>query len=136
MYGNVGRNISESSINKQISTKYWSASLYTNFTVYLPGKFELGTDANIDLREKTTLFDKNNNVIKWNAFVNKKFLKDESIVLGFRIADILDQNIGFNRNISSTNITERTYDTLRRFWLLSLTYNFSKNGAPPKNPWE
>ena len=135
MYNSVTRNISESSIRPDIATKYWMASINPNITLYLPAKFEIGTNAQISLREKTALFDRDLNVIRWNAFAGKKFLKDESLVLRFEIRDILDQNIGFQRNISSTNITERTYDTLRRFWLLSLTYNISKNGKPPANPW-
>jgi hypothetical protein len=136
LWSNVSRNISQSSIRKEIETKYWSANFNPNATVYLPGKFELGTDASIDIREKTSLFDRNLNVIKWNAWAGKKFFKDESLMLRFEVRDILDQNIGFQRNISSTNITERTYDTLRRFWILSLTYNFSKNGKAPANPWD
>ncbi|HTF29653.1 MAG TPA: outer membrane beta-barrel protein, partial [Flavitalea sp.] len=136
MWSSVHRNVSKSSIRKEIETKYWSANFNPNATVYLPAKFELGTDAGIDIREKTALFDKNLNVIKWNAWAAKKFFKDESLMLRFEVRDILAQNIGFQRNISSTNITERTYDTLRRFWLISLTYNFNKNGAPPKNPWD
>jgi hypothetical protein len=136
LWGNLTRNISKSSIRKELETKYWAANINPYGTIYLPKKFEIGSDATIDLREKTALFDRNLNVIKWNAWAAKKFFKDESLVLRFEVRDILDQNIGFQRNISSTNITERTYDTLRRFWLVSLTYNFAKNGAPPKNPWD
>ena len=133
MYSSIGRNVSESSIRKELATKYWSASFYPNLVLTLPGKIELGTDASIDIREKTTLFDQNRNVIKWNASISKKFFKEESGVLRFEIKDILDQNIGFNRNIQGNNITERTYDTLRRFWILSFTWNFSKNGKAPTN---
>ncbi|MET0299716.1 MAG: outer membrane beta-barrel family protein [Flavitalea sp.] len=136
MWSNVSRVISKSSIMESISTKYWQANLNPSFQVFLPKKFEIGTDANIDIREKTALFNTNLNVIKWNAFVGKKFMKDESLILRFEVRDILDQNIGFDRNVSSTNITQRTYDTLRRFWWLSVTYNFSKNGKAPASPWD
>ena len=54
------------------------------------------------------LFANNRNVVKWNASVGKKFLKDESLLTQFSVNDILNQNIGFNRNASSNNITERT----------------------------
>jgi hypothetical protein len=136
LWTSVSRNISESSIRKDVATKYWAANINPNATVYLPKKFEIGTDGSIDLRERTDLFTRNLNVIKWNAWAAKKFFKEESLMLRFEIRDILDQNIGFQRNISSTNITERTYDTLRRFWLISLTYNFNKNGKAPANPWD
>jgi outer membrane beta-barrel protein/carboxypeptidase family protein len=136
LWSSISRNISKSSIRKDFETKYWAANINPNATVYLPLKFEIGTDGSIDIREKTSLFDRNLNVIKWNAWAAKKFFKEESLILRFEVRDILDQNIGFQRNISSTNITERTYDTLRRFWLVSLTYNFNKNGKAPSNPWD
>ncbi|MFT3823450.1 MAG: outer membrane beta-barrel family protein [Chitinophagaceae bacterium] len=126
---NMRENISKSSVNKLTETKYWSASIYPSFTVYLPAKFEINSDADIDLRQKTAIFTNNNNVVKWNASVGKKFMKDESLLLQFEINDILNQNLGFSRNASSTNITERTYDTIRRFWLLKLSWNFTKKGT-------
>lgn len=130
-WSNLRRNESKSTVNSMIETKYWSLNMSPGAVFYFPAKIEFSTDANIDLREKTSVFDQNRNVIKWNANLSKKFLKDESIMLRFEIRDILDQNIGFNRNISSNNISERTYDTLRRFWLLSFIWNFSKNGKAP-----
>ncbi len=129
LWGSARKNISKSSVNKMLETEYWSANIYPSFTIYLPAKFEFSSDADIDLREKTALFANNRNVVKWNASVGKKFLKDESLLLQFSVNDILNQNIGFNRNASSNNITERTYDTIRRFWLMKLTWNFTKKGT-------
>jgi hypothetical protein len=131
LWSSLRKNQSKSTINENIETEYWSLALGPNAVLTLPGKVEIGTDAQIDLREKTSVFDQNRNVVKWNASLSKKFLKNESMIIRFEIRDILDQNIGFNRNLQSNNITERTYDTLRRFWLLSFTWNFSKNGKAP-----
>ena len=44
--------------------------------------------------------------------------------------DILNQNIGFDRNINDNFISERTYNTMRRYFMLSFIWNFSKNGKP------
>lgn len=122
------RNNSSSSINKQIKTSYWSSSISSNATLILPAKIEIGTTADIDLREKTALFDRNRNVVKWNANISKKLTKNEALALSFEVMDILNNNIGFSRDISSTYITERTYDILRRFWLLKLSWDFNKQG--------
>jgi hypothetical protein len=50
--------------------------------------------------------------------------------------DVLNQNLGFSRNINETWIQQRTYETIRRLWLITLTWNFSKNGKAPSNPWD
>jgi hypothetical protein len=57
-------------------------------------------------------------------------LKDNKLEIKFGIYDILDQNKGYQRSFSSYNFTETYNQTLRRFWLLTVTWNLSKNGKP------
>jgi hypothetical protein len=52
--------------------------------------------------------------------------------LKLSVNDILDQNRGYDRNFDSYSFTETYYNTLRRFWLLTVTWNISKNGKAPK----
>ncbi|MBW7839924.1 MAG: outer membrane beta-barrel protein, partial [Chitinophagaceae bacterium] len=68
-----------------------------NSNYQLPGKFEIGTDFNGNLRQRTTTFDSNNNLYLWNAYVEKRFLKEENLSLRFSFFDILDQNKGYDR---------------------------------------
>jgi hypothetical protein len=84
----------------------------------------------MNLRQKTSAFEKNNNVYRWNAHLDRKLLKNDIARLRFSAFDMLDQNKGFNRNINSNFISERTYDTMRRYFMLSFIWNFSKNGKP------
>lgn len=56
--------------------------------------------------------------------------------VGFRMNDILNQNIGFQRNISSNFVTERTYNVIRRFWLVTFQWNFNKGPQKAEeNDW-
>ncbi len=98
--------------------------------VYLPWKLEIVSEETLNLRQKTDAFDKNNNVIQWNGRLKRKILKNNVGELGLAAYDILNQNIGFSRNINSNFISERTYNTFRRYFMLSFTWNFSKNGKP------
>ncbi|MCA6454410.1 MAG: hypothetical protein IM582_14660, partial [Chitinophagaceae bacterium] len=41
-----------------------------------------------------------------------------------------NQNRGISRNATSNFISETTNQTIQRYFLLSLIYNFSKNGKP------
>jgi len=126
--GSAGYNTSVSSINKDIKTEYWLYSGNVDFFKTLPFKFEVNTDASFNFRQKTAVFSANRNAIIWNASLGKRLFK-ESCLLKFGINDILNQNIGFNRNISSNFISENAYLTLRRFWTVSFTWNFTKSAA-------
>jgi hypothetical protein len=116
------------------STSYWTSNNELTGTVQLPGKMEFGTTANWFLREKTTLFTKNNNVLLWNAYVSKKFLKKSNLELRATVNDILNQNVGYDRTSRAGIISEDTYNTIRRYAMLSLTWNFANTpgGMPPQ----
>lgn len=120
-------NYSRSSLRSDVVTKYWSSESEADVTVQLPWKMEVNTNANINLRQKTDVFTRDNNVIKWNAWIGKKFWKNNSGEVRLSIYDILDQNIGLTRSATSNFITENRYDTFRRYWMISFTWNFTKN---------
>lgn len=124
-----GYTTSQSSIRKDIKTRYWINDNEIEATVELPWKMQLNSNAEISLREKTDVFDTNNNVVKWNAWIAKKFWNKNAGEIRFSVYDILDQNIGFSRTATSNFISENRYDTFRRYWLLSFTWNFTKNPA-------
>lgn len=127
-------NQSKSSISSVAGTKYWTYdySLDGNYT--LPGKLEIGSDIDFNFRQKLNAFDKNNNVIVWNAYAEKKFMKNDALALRVSINDILDQNKGYSRSIQPFSIVERHYLTYRRYGLISLTWNFTnKGGDAPKS---
>lgn len=116
------------------TTKYWSYRTNASAKVDLPYKLSIGSDADLNFRQKITAFDRNNNVIVWNAFAEKKFFKKETLVLQFRVNDILNQNKGYSRSVNPTSIVERTYTTFMRYGLLTLTWNFNSSGStPPKS---
>jgi hypothetical protein len=124
---------SNSSIRPDVPTKYITQEHTIYASVFLPFKLEFNTDCTFSLRQKTDAFDKNNNATRWNAHIDKKFLKKDAAILRLAAFDILNQNIGFQRNVNSNFISERTYDTFRRYFLLSVIWNFNKNGTTPTN---
>jgi hypothetical protein len=123
-------NNSRASVNKSANADYWQLEGWANARVTLPKNFEISTDANAQIRKKDPRFTKNNNFTTWNASIIKRFLKDNKLEAKVGIYDILDQNRGYQRNFNSYSFTESYYTTLRRFWMVTLTYNISKNGKP------
>jgi hypothetical protein len=124
-----GYNLNTSSIRSDVQTKYWTFGQSFDGSVNLPYNFRLGTEINWDIRQRLDPQDKNNNVFRWNAYVSKSFLKDKSLVAKLYANDILDQNIGYTRYNDPNYISENTYNTIRRYFMLSLTWNFTKTGA-------
>ena len=121
---------STSSIRPDEPTRYWTQEHSLYGVVFLPWKMQLNTDILYSIRQKTDAFDRNNNVFKWNAYLDKKFLKKDAATIRLLANDILNQNLGFQRNVNSNFISERTYNSIRRYFMLSLIYNFNKNGSP------
>jgi hypothetical protein len=118
---------SKSSIRPDIVTKYWVVDNQFGTTVQLPWKMETNTSINYNWRQKTDVFGEDRNVWLWNAWLGKKFWKNNTGELRFTINDILNQNVGLTRNASSNFISENTYSTIKRYWLVSFSWNFSRN---------
>jgi len=121
---------SNSSINTGVSTNYWTYEIQPEGNLFLPLKFQIHADADINLRQKTVVFSTNNNVALVNAWIGKKFLKNDALLIKVAVNDLLNQNIGFNRTVNSTFITQNTYTTIQRYGMLSVVWNFTKAGTP------
>ncbi|MBI1781763.1 MAG: outer membrane beta-barrel protein, partial [Sphingobacteriales bacterium] len=128
----AAHNYSRSSINKNITTKYWTFNSYPNVNLKLPWKFYVEMESEINVFQKTSIFSTGQNTYFVNASIKKAFMKDEKLEVKLYVNDIFNQNRGINRNISSNFISETRSDVIRRFFLLSFIYNFSKNGKPAK----
>ena len=128
----AARNYSRSSINKNITTKYWSLNSNPNFNMKLPEKFYIEMDGEINMYEKTSVFNTGGNSCLLSGSVKKAFFKEETLEVKLYVNDIFNQNRGINRNITSNFISETRADVIQRYFLLSVIYNFSKNGKPAK----
>lgn len=128
-------NFSTTQVQEKTTTNYYTISFNFNYTLQLPKKFELNTDMDANIRQKTELFTDNNNVFLWNAYIGRKLLKNDKALVKFVAHDILNQNIGYSRYVSANQISERNYQTITRYFMLSFVWNFSKTpgGAAPSN---
>jgi hypothetical protein len=122
-------NTSKSSLVPDAPTRYWTSDSDIEGTVHLPWKLELNSMVTFSFRQKTDVFNRDLNATRWNAYLAKKFWKNSAGEVRFSVFDILNQNIGFQRNANSNFVTEDTYTTIRRYWLVSFTWNFTKNSA-------
>jgi hypothetical protein len=119
-------NSNTSSINGT-TTNYWTTIQQVEGSIQLPHKFEVGMLINWNIRQRVAEFDRNNDVFTWNAYVSRKFLKADQLELRASAFDILNQNKGFSRFGYGNTVTEQNYNTIRRYGLLSLIWNFTKS---------
>lgn len=119
-----GRNLSNASIRTDVNNDYYSYGGYASGFVMLPGKIELRTDVNFDLREKTERFPDNTNIVIWNASLARKIGKNGKVFITSN--DLLDQNRGFNRSISSSLISEDRYSRISRYFFLKFEWSFTQ----------
>jgi len=68
-----------------------------------------------------------------NGWIGKKLLKNDQLMLKAAVNDLLNQNTGFNRDVSSSFISQTTNTTIRQYFLFSVVWNFSKAGITVPN---
>ncbi|HVX50889.1 MAG TPA: outer membrane beta-barrel family protein [Chitinophagaceae bacterium] len=120
---------SVSSVQTGLKTKYWSYELQPFAEVFLPLKIQIHAEGDYTIRQNTTVFQGNNNVFLLNAWIAKKFLKNDALQARITGNDILNQNLGIFRSVSSNVISQSTNTTIRRYFMFSLIWNFNKAGT-------
>lgn len=128
MRGGPNYNTNSASLQTATNNNGWGASGDATLNIYLPGKLELSTTANYEFRGKTQTFDETFERLLLNASISKKFLKTENLKLSFSGQDLLNQNVGFDRTANNNMINQNSYTTIKRFFLLSLSWDFNKMG--------
>lgn len=99
------------------------------FTVFLPGKFQISSDADYQYRAKTQTFADDFHRTLLNASLIKTFFKEEDLKFTLSGNDLLNQNKGFDRNVQGNFITQNTYTTIKRYFMLTVTWDFNSMGG-------
>jgi hypothetical protein len=134
MNGTATYNQSVSSIRPDVTTNYWQYGFYSNVQLKFKKQktyVDLGLQATI--YQKTAAFANQQNSFIFSPTIRKVISKDDNWEIKLIVNDLFNQNIGVTRSISSNFISETSTETIKRFVMLSLIYNFSKNGKPSNN---
>jgi len=105
----------------------FSARYYA--TVFFPFKIELSSDGQYQYTAATQSFNNDFRQTIINARLSKAFFKSDAVKLAISGNDLLNQNQGFTRSASSNLITENRYTTIRRYFMVSLVWDFSGMGG-------
>jgi hypothetical protein len=121
--------ISKSSLQPDINNNGAGFKADGGFTIYLPGKFQIGTNNSYEYTAKTESFDTDFSKMLINAFIIKTFLKNDNLKFTIWGNDLLNQNVGFSRTASSNMIIQNSYTTIRRYVMFTIDYDFTRMGV-------
>ncbi|MCW3117019.1 MAG: hypothetical protein JWM28_1101 [Chitinophagaceae bacterium] len=128
----VNYNNTKYSLLAALNTTYFSQRYETEFSWQLPGKFLLSSDFIYSINSQRAV-GFNTRVPLWNAGISRQVLKFNRGEIKLSVNDLLNKNIGISRNANQNYIEDSRITTLRRFFLLSFTYNLSKTGLNQEN---
>ncbi len=75
----------------------------------------------------------NTNIPLWSASIAKQLFKKKEGELKFYVFDLLNQNQSLTRNITGNTIQDVSTVVLKRYFMISFTYNLRSFGAPAAN---
>lgn len=113
--------------NDQTTTNnFFSISLKTSTDIFLLKRLQLHNEANYLWQEKNNIFDVAFDRLIWNLWIGGSILKSKQLTIKLICNDILNANTGFIRNTTSSFFTESRFVTIRRYFMISAAWNFTK----------
>jgi len=134
---NLNASITKNQANlTQLANDYKSYELDFHQYNKLPFNFFIGTDGDYTYNAPNRVFPTAFKKFLLKAYFGKAFLKEENLKITLTGTDLLNQNTGYSRSNTSDSYTESRDMVIKRFFLLSVTWDFSKFGktAQPQQP--
>ena len=115
------------SLEPSLNTNYFSQLYEAEFNWQFARGFYFTTDFSYSINNQLSP-GFNARVPLWGASLSKLILKYNRGEIKLRVNDILNQNIGINRSTNQNYIEDSKVNTLRRYGILTFTYNLTKTG--------
>jgi hypothetical protein len=113
-------------LNSFSNQPYSTQNYFMNGDWRLPAHFRFKWELNYTLnRGRAAAFNRDFFIV--DLELQKAFLNNENLILGFSINDLLNQNINLQRTVSSNMITDNYTRIISRYFLVRLTYKFNNN---------
>lgn len=120
-------------LNNSLQPEYNSSGFTMNtmatYSWNLPMKITAYGRLNYNYEAPTEAFNEKFERILFTPGVKKKFLNNESLVVDLSVNDVLNQNVGFRRYQSGNMISQNTYNTISRYFILKVSWDFTSMGG-------
>jgi hypothetical protein len=125
------KNFTTSTILSGFNGDFWSYDVWSRFRLnFKKAKLNLELEPTLTAFERTPVFPESRNSFVVSPTIRKTFGKNDAWEARFYVYDVFNKVQEASRNASTNFITSSTVNVIKRFALLGLTYNFSKNGKP------
>lgn len=114
-------------VQKTQNNFYYTHNYSADVTYTFLADFYLSTDIDYTGYSGRT-DDFNQKFIRWNASIIKQLFKNKRGEIKFSVIDILNQNINISRNVADNYIEDVQNIALKRYGLLTFTYNLNNIG--------
>jgi hypothetical protein len=126
----IANNRTASTIRPGIVTKYTTYGGYGNFNIkWKKAKTFIDLWTEYKLYSKTTVFANPQNLFLFNPSIRKVLTKNDALEAKITVFDLFNRNNDIQRNISSNFIAENINNTIRRYVMLGVVYNFKNKSA-------
>jgi hypothetical protein len=126
-FGYTSNRVAQNNSNSYFTTN----TLSLDATIYYKKVWSISSDFQYYYRGKTSDFDQAQNNNLWNARLQRTFRSNEFTVY-VKVRDILNQNIGIDRNYYGNTYTETRNDRLKRYFLLGFAWDFKNKAKKTK----
>ncbi len=110
------------------NTNFFTQNYSIDNSWYIPGGITLTNEVDYTINTgRASGF--NPKIALWNSSIAMGILKDKKGELKLSVFDLLNQNQGVTRNTTSNYIEDQTYTVLKRYLMLTFTWNLSKFSA-------
>jgi hypothetical protein len=135
-YGSLrfGKTTTVSSLREGMNNSFNTISGYTNVSMSFKKKktyFDIWTE--IDRYGSNAIFTNPVQIIRVNPGIRKILTKNDALEGRISVFDLLNQNQNVERNAYTNFLSQMTYNTIRRYVMFTLTYNFKNKTAPAEN---
>src|SRR5690606_25553431 len=120
-----GWNVMKTTLNPEYDSDGFIFNSNLWFKYHLPAKFSVYGDLSYEYQAPTTAFPDRFERVLFKPGISRKFLKGENLEVDLYVNDIFNQNKGFRRFQSGNAISQNSYNTISRYFMLKVSWDFT-----------
>ncbi|PZP48937.1 MAG: TonB-dependent receptor, partial [Pseudopedobacter saltans] len=93
-------NVNKASLQPELNNNFWGLNASPSVTFFVPKKFELHADLDYMYQDKTPTFSRISRALV-NAYIGRKFLPGDKLMIKISGFDLFNKNIGQNRQMNN-----------------------------------
>jgi hypothetical protein len=119
-------NIINNSIQPTLNNNYFSHTANFKFNWIFWKGIVLQNDITNQFYKGLSSANYNQNYVLWNIALGKKLFNKQQGEIKIGVFDLLNQNNAISRNVTGNYIEDTRVNALKRYYMLTFTYNFKK----------